>query len=211
MKVEIWSDVMCPFCYIGKRHFENALAKMPFKDKVEVEWKSFQLNPAYDNTSQESLYAYLSRTKGISLEQAKAMTSQVVQMAKGTGIHIDFDRNIPANSFNAHQLLHLAKEKGLQNEMEEMLFEAHFVEGKDTSKLEELIALGTKLNISEQEIKKALTNQSFAEAVKYDIYESKQLGINGVPYFVFDRKYALSGAQPIATFEAAMRQCFEEN
>jgi protein disulfide-isomerase len=208
MKVEIWSDVMCPFCYIGKRHFEKALANMPFEHEVEVEWKSFQLNPTYQNTNQEDLYSYLSRNKGITIEQAKQMTKQVVAMAASTGIAINFDQNIPANSFQAHQLLHLAKEKSLQSEIEEALFEAHFVAGKDISRLEVLIEIAIKLGLDEQEVKTALINQTFAENVQYDIYESKQLGINSVPYFIFDGKYALSGAQPVSTFETALRQAY---
>lgn len=210
MKVEIWSDVMCPFCYIGKRHFESAIEKMPFQNEVEIEWKSFQLNPDYHNTNNEDLYTYLARSKGMSVVQAKQLTGQVVAMANNAGLAIDFEKNIPANSFKAHQFLHLAKSKNLQNEAEEALFKAHFIDGLDISKEEVILNIARDLGVDEIEAQALLKNNKYAEAVNHDIYESKQLGIGGVPYFVFDRKYALSGAQPIETFEAALKQSFEE-
>ena len=210
MKVEIWSDVMCPFCYIGKRHFEKAIEKLPFKDEIEVEWKSFQLNPEYHNTSNEDLYSYLARNKGMSPAQAKQLTGQVVAMAANTGLALDFGNNVPANSFNAHQLIHLAKSKGKQDEAEEALFHAHFMEGKDIAATEVLIEIATKLGLDPEEANTVLQANGFAEAVNYDVYESKQLGISGVPYFVFDRKYAISGAQPVPAFEQAIVQSFSE-
>lgn len=210
MKVEIWSDVMCPFCYIGKRHFEKAIEKLPFKNEIEIEWKSFQLNPDYHNTANEDLYTYLARAKGMSIDQAKQMTGQVKEMAQNVGLELDFDKNVPANSFDAHRFLHFAKSKGLQDEAEEALFNAHFMEARDIAKHETLISIAKELNLTEDETNKALQGDDFAEAVRYDVYESQQLGIRGVPYFVFDRKYALSGAQPIPAFEQAIVQSFTE-
>ena len=210
MKVEIWSDVMCPFCYIGKRHFEKAIEKLPFKNDIEIEWKSFQLNPAYHNTANEDLYAYLARAKGMSIEQAKQMTGQVVQMASNVGLELNFDTNVPANSFDAHRFLHFAKSKGLQDEAEEALFNAHFMGAKDIAKHETLISIAENLGLDKTETQQILQGDDFAEAVRYDVYESQQLGIKGVPYFVFDRKYALSGAQPIPAFEQAIVQSFTE-
>ena len=210
MKVEIWSDVMCPFCYIGKRHFEQAIDKLPYKNEIEVEWKSFQLNPDYHNTTSEDLYTYLARAKGMSITQAKQLTGNVVEMANNAGLSLDFDKSIPANSLDAHRFIHFAKTKGLQDEAEEALFYAHFIEGKDIAKHEELLAIGEKIGLDKTEVNQVLTTNEFGEAVKYDIYESQQLGVRGVPYFVINRKYALSGAQPVATFEAAIKQSFEE-
>ncbi len=210
MKVEIWSDVMCPFCYIGKRHFEKAIEKLTYQNEIEVEWKSFQLNPEYHNTTAESLYDYLARAKGMSVEQAKQLTGNVKQMAANVGLTLDFDHSVPANSFDAHRLLHFAKSKGLQNEAEEALFHAHFIEGKDIANKEELVAIGEKIGLNLVETQQVLAGNDHDEEVRYDVYESQQLGIRGVPYFIFDRKYALSGAQPIETFEAAVKQSFEE-
>lgn len=210
MKVEIWSDVMCPFCYIGKRHFEKAIEKLPFKNEVEVEWKSFQLNPEYQNTTNEDLYTYLARSKGMTVEQAKQMTTQVVTMAKNAGLDIDFGTNIPANSFDAHRLIHFAASKGLQDQAEEALFQAHFIAGKDIAQATVLIDIAKDLGLDADETLAILKGDDFAEGVRYDIYESQQLGVRGVPYFVFDRKYALSGAQPIEAFESAITQSFTE-
>lgn len=210
MKLEIWSDVMCPFCYIGKRHLEQAMETLPFKDEIAIEWKSFQLNPEYHNTTNEGLYDYLARAKGITPQQAKQLTGNVKEMASNVDLNLEFEKSIPANSFDAHRLIHLAKTKGLQNEAEEALFHAHFMEGKDIAQATELVAIGAQIGLDRDEVKAMLQADDFAEHVRYDIYESQQLGIRGVPYFVFDRKYALSGAQPIESFETALKQSFEE-
>jgi predicted DsbA family dithiol-disulfide isomerase len=210
MKVEIWSDVMCPFCYIGKRHFEKAMEALPFQDEIEVEWKSFQLNPDYENVDHEDLYAYLARSKGMSRQQAQQMTLQVADMAKNAGLSIDFSTNIPANSFNAHRLIHFAADKGLQDQAEEALFKAHFVEAKDVANQEELLSIAKELGLEVEAVKKMLDSDEFAEAVRYDVYESQQLGIRGVPYFVLDRKYGISGAQPVETFVEAITKGYKE-
>lgn len=210
MKVEIWSDVMCPFCYIGKRHFEKALNSLPFKQEIEVNWKSFQLNPDYHNTENEDLYGYLARSKGMSVEQAKQLTGNVNAMGNQVGLNLDFDHSIPANSFNAHRLIHLAESKGLQDQAEEALFHAHFMEAKDIAQHAVLAEIGETIGLDKAEIDRVLASDDFSEAVRYDVYESQQIGVRGVPYFVFDRKYALSGAQPIETFEAAITQSYTE-
>ncbi|WP_293297884.1 DsbA family oxidoreductase [Pedobacter sp. UBA4863] len=210
MKIEIWSDVMCPFCYIGKRHLETALATLPFKNDIEIDWKSYQLNPAYENVAKESLYDYLSNSKGISLDQAKQMTTQVAEMASNVGLKLDFEKSIPANSFNAHRLIHFAASKGKQDEAEEALFKAHFTETKDIANLEVLLAIANALGLDQTEVKAMLESNAFEEEVRYDIYESQQLGVRGVPFFVMDRKYALSGAQPVEAFKEAITQGYNE-
>ncbi len=210
MKIEIWSDVMCPFCYIGKRHLEKAMENVPFSNEIEIEWKSYQLNPDYHNTTNESLYDYLARAKGMTIAQAKQMTGNVLEMANKAGLSLDFEHSVPANSFDAHRFLHFAKSKGLQNEAEEALFQAHFIEGKDIANKEIVSAIGQMLGLIKHEIDSVLATDDFAEAVQYDGYESQQIGIRGVPYFVFDRKYALSGAQPVETFKSALTQSFME-
>jgi len=210
MKIEIWSDVMCPFCYIGKRHLESALTELPFKNDIEIDWKSYQLSPDYKNVDGESLYDYLSRSKGISLEQAKQMTTQVSQMANNVGLNIDFENNIPANSFNAHRLIHFAASKGKQDEAEEILFKAHFIDNKDIDQLEVLLAIAAELGLDQTETKSVLESDAFTEEVRFDIYESQQLGVRGVPFFVMDRKYALSGAQPVEAFKQAITQGYND-
>jgi len=210
MKVEIWSDVMCPFCYIGKRHFEQAIEKLPFKNEIEVDWKSYQLNPEYHNTNGENVYEYLSRSKGMPVEQAKQMTNQVVDMAANAGLKLNFDTNIPGNTFDAHRLIHLAAQHGLQDLAEEKLFEAHFVRAKNIEDVNVLLALAAEIGLDETVAAEALNSDQFAEAVRYDIYESQNLGIRGVPYFVMDRKYGVSGAQPVEAFTEALTQSFTE-
>lgn len=210
MKVEIWSDVMCPFCYIGKRHFEQAIETLPFKNEIEVEWKSYQLNPEYHNTNNETVFDYLSRSKGMPVDQAKQMTQQVVDMAKNAGLTIDFGKNVPANTFNAHRLIHLAAKHNIQDLAEEKLFEAHFIQGRDIANLTVLAEIATEIGLDKAEAEQVLKGDQFAEAVRYDIYESQNLGIRGVPYFVLDRKYAVSGAQPVQAFEEALTQSFKE-
>lgn len=210
MKVEIWSDVMCPFCYIGKRHFEQAIDKLPFKNEIEIDWKSYQLNPEYHNTNNETIYDYLSRSKGMPIEQAKQMTKQVVDMAANAGLTIDFDNNIPANTFNAHRLIHLAAKHNLQDLAEEKLFEAHFVNSKNICKTDVLVDLAVEMGLDRADAEEVLQGDQFAEAVRYDVYESQNLGIRGVPYFVMDRKYGVSGAQPVQAFTDALTQSFTE-
>ncbi|WP_343522689.1 DsbA family oxidoreductase [Pedobacter sp.] len=210
MKVEIWSDVMCPFCYIGKRHFEQALEKLPFKKEIEIDWKSFQLNPEYQNTNNETVYDYLSRSKGMPIEQAKQMTRQVADMAANAGLTLDFDTSIPANTFNAHRLIHLAAKHDLQDLAEEKLFEAHFLKGRNIGENDVLIDLAVEMGLDKDEVTAVLNGNEFAEAVRYDIYESQNLGIRGVPYFVMDRKYGISGAQPVQAFTDALTQSFNE-
>jgi predicted DsbA family dithiol-disulfide isomerase len=210
MKVEIWSDVICPFCYIGKRHIEKALGKLPFSSEVEIEWKSYQLNPDYHNTNNEDLYTYLARAKGMTVEQTEQMTIGVEQMAQNAGLQINFANNVPANSFNAHRLIHFAKQNQLQNHTEEALFKAHFINGKDIAKEEVLLAIADEIGLNTENAKAVLQGDEFTEAVKHDIYQAQQIGVRGVPYFVFDNKYALSGAQPVQVFEQALVQSFTE-
>lgn len=201
---------MCPFCYIGKRHLEKAIASVPFGEELNIEWKSYQLNPEYYNVTGESVYDYLARAKGMNTEQAKQLTGNVVDMAKRAGLDLNFDRSIPANSFDAHRLLHLAKAEGLQDAAEEALFNAHFMDGKDIADHTTLLEIGAQLGIEKSTLESLLAGGDYAESVRYDIYESQQIGIRGVPYFVFDRKYALSGAQPMETFLAAINQSYGE-
>ena len=210
MKIEIWSDVMCPFCYIGKRHLEKAMALLPFKNEVEIEWKSYQLNPDYHNTTNESLLDYLARNKGMSVDQAKQLTESVSMMAKNVDLDLDFAKSKPANSFNAHRLLQFAKTKNLQDEAEEALFYAHFVEGKDVANNDVLLAIGEKIGLPKPELTQLLQSDDFSHEVKYDIYESQQIGVKGVPFFLLNEKYGLSGAQPIEAFVEAITQAFND-
>ncbi len=202
---------MCPFCYIGKRHLETALQQFDDADAVDVVWKSYQLdpyiprNPEYKNT-----YAYLAARKGMSYEEAKEMTAGVTQAAANAGLTLDFERAVVANSFDAHRLVHLAQASGLADVTKEGLFRAHFTEGKDVNSREVLIAVGTAAGLAEAEITDLLNSDRYSDAVAHDIREARDIGVRGVPFFVFNRKYAVSGAQPPEVFMQTLDKSFVE-
>jgi len=210
MKIEIWSDVMCPFCYIGKNNFEQALEKLPFKNEVEVEWKSFQLDPTLDPVQSQNTIEYFKEKKGFPAEQAAQMIGQVAQMGKGAGIDFNFEKALIINTFNAHKLLHLAKKYGKANEMEEALFKAHFTDGKNVGDIEELISLADHLGIDKDEARQALVSDQFDYEINQDIQEARNNGISSVPFFVLNGKYAVSGAQPAEVFADALQQTYKE-
>ena len=210
MKVEIWSDVMCPFCYIGKNNFEKALENLPFKDQIEVEWKSFQLDPVLDPKETKTTFEYFKEKKNFPEAQAQQMIGQVTQMGKGAGIDFQFDKALITNTFSAHKLLHLAKKYNKSNEMEEALFIAHFIDGKNVGDLETLISLAGSLGIDKEEVKNILTSEEFDYDVNQDILEARNNGITGVPFFILNGKYAVSGAQPVELFANALQQTYDE-
>ncbi len=210
MKIEIWSDVMCPFCYIGKRKFENALAQFEHKEDVEIIWKSFQLNPDQETTPGKNINQYLAEIKGWSLEQAKSMNDRVTAMAKEVGLECDFDKAVIANSFDAHRLIQLAKKSGKGDAAEERLFKAYFTEGKNTGDREVLIQLGSEIGLDTTQVKEMLESNAYADDVHKDVYEAQQVGVRGVPFFVLGSKYAVSGAQESATFLQALNTTWNE-
>ena len=200
MKVEIWSDIACPFCYIGKRHFEMALKQLPFGDSVEVEWKSFELDPNALPEYEDDLYTLLANKYGQSREWAINSAEYMRQKGKEIGLTFNFDHTKSTNTFKAHQLIHLAKSKGLENEAGEALFEAYFKDGMHIGKIEVLTEVGKGIGLEEQEVTSTLNSDIFGDEVRNDELESQQLGIRAVPYFVIERKYGISGAQPIEHF-----------
>ncbi|TDW96064.1 DsbA family oxidoreductase [Dinghuibacter silviterrae] len=210
MKVEIWSDVMCPFCYIGKRRFEEALQAFPAREDIQVEWKSFQLDPSLRKTTGKSINEYLAERKGMTVDQARQLNDHVTRMAAEVGLHYDFDKAVVAPSFDAHRFSHLASAHGLGDAAEEALFKAYFTEGKDISDRETLVQLGQHIGLDAGEVRAALDSDAFATDVRRDIAEAAELGARGVPFFVLDRKYAVSGAQPTETFTGALTQAYAE-
>ncbi|KGO81140.1 DSBA oxidoreductase [Flavobacterium beibuense F44-8] len=210
MKIEIWSDIMCPFCYIGKRRFEEALATFEWKNGVEIEWKSFLLSPELKTDPNKNIHEYLAEHKNISLEEAKGMNDYVTNMAAQVGLTYNFDKAIPANSFNAHRFLHFAKKHGKQNEAEERLFKAYFTEGKNIDDAQTLLLLAIELELDANKLADAMNNGEFTNDVIADINEAQQLGVRGVPFFVFNRKYAVSGAQESEAFTQTLEKAFEE-
>ncbi len=212
MKVEIWSDIMCPFCYIGKRHYEEAVKQFADANNLEVEWKSFQLDPSIPKpyTEGKSMYQYLAERKGFSLDQSKQMHANVVQMAAKAGLTYDFDKAIVANSWDAHRVIQLAKKQGLGDAIEERFFKAYFTEGKDMADHATLIQLGKDVGLDESRVKQVLDGDEFASEVRGDIQRAQTIGVSGVPFFVFNDKYAVSGAQPSGVFLETIEKSFAE-
>jgi predicted DsbA family dithiol-disulfide isomerase len=210
MKVEIWSDVVCPFCYIGKRRFEQALEKFTDKEKVEVVWKSYQLDPATQHIPGMSIHEYLAERKGFSVEQAKEMNDYVTSMANEVGLMYDFSKTVIANTFDAHRFAHLAVEHNLQDKAEERLFAAYFIEVKNIQDKETLIQLGTELGLEADEVRNVLASNEFSNEVRKDIIDAQNIGVKGVPFFVFNNKYAICGAQATETFLQVLEKTREE-
>lgn len=210
MKIEIWSDVVCPFCYIGKRKMEKALAKFQHKNSIEIEWKSFQLNPDQKTNPAVNTIEHLANSKGWSMEQTREITANVVEMAKAEGLTFDYEKAVVANTRNAHRLIHLAKESGRGDAMKERLLSAYFSEGKNVDDFDTLVELGKEISLEESQIREMLNSEKFDQAVDQDVYESRQIGVRGVPFFVLDRKYGISGAQPDEVFTQNLEKAWTE-
>jgi protein disulfide-isomerase len=207
MKVEIWSDIMCPFCYIGKRHFELALKELDFANELEIEWKSFQLDPTIPKMENPvNAYQYLADAKGISFEKSKTMHDNVVVSAQRVGLTYNFDKAIVANSFDAHRLIQLAKTVGKGDLAEEALFLAYFTEGIDMANIDSLKSIGLEIGLTESELNRVLDTDEYSYDVNQDIQEGQNLGLRGVPFFVIDRKFGISGAQPVEIFVETLKK-----
>ena len=210
MKVEIWSDVVCPFCYIGKRKLEKALENFPARNQLEIVWRSFQLDPEAKPKQGESVDEYLANRKGVSIAEGKRINDSMTVLASEVGLEYHLDTAIVNNTLDAHRLLHLAKIRGLQNQMKERLFAAYYTESQNIGDIDTLIKLGVEVGLNKNEIRTTLLSDKFTEDVALDIYEAKQIGVNGVPFFVFNNKYAISGAQPSDIFQEVLNKVYEE-
>lgn len=210
MKIDIWSDIMCPFCYIGKRKLETALSGFEHKQSVEIVWHSFQLDPAMTSQPGKSTYQYLAERKGQSLEWSVKVHDQVSRTAKEEGLDYRFDKAVVANSYDAHRLIQLAKKHGLGNEAEEALFKAYFTDGRDIADHNVLMQIGIEIGLRVVETGEMLNSDAFSQEVDEDIATANELGINGVPFFVIDNKYAISGAQPSAVFKDGLQVAWKE-
>lgn len=210
MQIEIWSDIMCPFCFIGKHRFENALANFSKKEDIAVTWKSFELYPTIKTDLNISIKDFLINVKKISEEQALQMMEGVSNAANDTDLDLNWENVIVANTRKAHEMLHLAEKHGVQNELKELLFKAYFVEGKNVDDLDTLIHLGNQVGLNTEIINSALDTKQFTEKVNYDVQESQQLGVSGVPFFVLNRKYAVSGAQSEGYFLQALETSYAD-
>lgn len=210
MKIEVWSDYACPFCYIGKQRLQNALDQFPDKDKVEVEFKSFELDPRAPKQTNHDVHDMLSKKYGMSREQAIAMNSNLAGQAKETGLEFQFDTLQLANTFDAHRLTRFAASKGRMDAMAQELFRAYFTDSLLLSDHDTLADLAEKAGLDRQEALEALAGPAYTDEVRADEEEARQLGVTGVPFFVFDRKYAVSGAQSQDAFLQTLQQVWNE-
>ncbi|MET4105576.1 DsbA family oxidoreductase [Hymenobacter sp. UYP22] len=210
MKIEIWSDILCPFCYIGKRRLEKALASFDHAQDVEIQWRSFELDPQANPTPGENQYVRLAKKYGNTEAWARQMSANMAQSAAEEGLAFNFDTVVPANSLRAHRLVHLAARHGRQDAAKERLFKAYLEEGLNINDVPTLIRLATELELPTAEVEQLLTSNQFEQEVRYDEYQAQQLGIRGVPYFVFEDKYAVSGAQPTELFREVLEKVWAE-
>lgn len=210
MQIEIWSDVVCPFCYIGKRKFEQALNEFAHAAEVKITWKSFQLNPNTVTDPESNIHEYLATHKGISLTEATRMNDYVTAMAREVGLEYDFDKAVVANTFNAHRVIHFAKKYDLQGEAKERMLRAYFTEGKNIDDIPTLVELGSEIGLPAAELSQMLHSDALKDEVKYDMSEAQQLRIHSVPFFVFNRKYGVSGAQPVEVFLNTLEKTYQE-
>jgi predicted DsbA family dithiol-disulfide isomerase len=210
LKVQIWSDIMCPFCYIGKRRIEEALSQFEHKKAVAIEWKSFQLDAGFIPSSDDTIAEHLAEKYQKDIDWAQNMLENTTQNAKMAGLDFHFEKTVMANSHNAHRLLHLAKKYNLANELEELLFKAYFTDGKDLNDLNTLSELGILVGLEAEAIAQVLHSDTYSNEVKQDIQEANAIGVQGVPFFVFDNKYAISGAQPATSFLQALEKVWQE-
>ena len=210
LKIQIWSAIMCPYCYIGKRRIEGALAQFNQKDAVEIEWKSFQLDSNFVASADDNIYDHLAEKYRKDREWAKEMVDNMTQNAKNSGLEFNFDKAILANSYNAHRLLHLAKKHHLGDSLKELLFKAYLTDGKNVDDLATLSALGQEVGMDKDLVEGVLNSDAYGDAVKQDIMMAQQIGVQGVPFFVFENKYAVSGAQHEETFVKTLEKVWEE-
>lgn len=211
MQVEIWSDIVCPWCYIGKRRFERALASFGHADSVAVSYRSFELDPAAPASRRGSHAEHLARKYGMSVEQAEQLDQQMTERAAAEGLDFNFGVMRGGNTFDAHRLLHLAKEHGLQVEMKERLMHATFTDGLPIADKPTLADLAAEVGVPAADARDALESDAYAIAVRHDEELAARYGITGVPFYVAGGKFAVSGAQPTEVFQQLLHRAYEES
>lgn len=210
MKIEVWSDYVCPFCYIGKRQLEKAIADSGYEGQIDVEYKSFLLDPTTPVDTEKTVYESLATKYGSSIDEVKKMTANVAARAQEVGLQYNFDEMKAANTVAAHRLTKWAATKGKEKELTEVLLQAYFLQGKAIGRHDELVVLAEQVGLNGEEALAVLQSEQFKENVEQDIYEAQQIGVRGVPFFVFNNKYGISGAQPQQLFEQTIEQAASE-
>ncbi|WP_110927272.1 DsbA family oxidoreductase [Bacillus massiliglaciei] len=210
MNVEIWSDYVCPFCYIGKRRFEKALEQFAHKNEVKVEFRSFELDPNSERNPNMSMNELLAQKYGMSMEQVETSQRNLTEQAAAEGLEYHLDQAVMTNTFDAHRLMHYAAAQGKENEMSERLFQAYFTESRHIGDLQTLTELAKEAGLDQAEALKVLEGTEYTAEVRGNEQEGSLLGITGVPFFVINRKYGISGAQPTEHFLATLNKIWAE-
>ncbi len=208
MRVEIWSDIVCPWCYIGKRRLENALADFPQADQVEIVWRSFQLDPSAPNTPVETVAEHLGRKYGGGPDAGRQMIERTEAIAAEEGMTWRQQEALRVGTLDAHRLLHAAGD--LRGELKEALLHAYFAEAQNVADHETLTRIATDAGLDEVLVKEVLTTDRYADEVEADVRQAAAYGATGVPFFVIDQKYGVSGAQPSDTFRQVLESAWEE-
>lgn len=210
MKIEIWSDYVCPFCYIGKKQLEKAIQDTGFEGQVELVYKSYQLDPTTPEDTNESIYESLAKKYSMSLDKAKEMTQGVTARAKEVGLNYNFDKMMAENTLKAHRLVKWAEQQGDATALVEAILHSYFIDAKRISHDDVLVSIAEQVGLNRDDVLKVLASDDFKADVEVDIQEGLQLGVKGVPFFVLNRKYGISGAQPQEVFEDTLRKVAEE-
>jgi predicted DsbA family dithiol-disulfide isomerase len=210
MRVDIWSDVVCPWCYVGKRRFEAALAAFPHRDRVEVHWRSFELDPRAPRRRDGDRIEHLATKYRIPRDQAEAMDRQITEAARGVGLDLQLARTQAGNSFDAHRLLHLAADHGLADGLKERLLRGYFSEGEPIGDPAALARLAVEAGLPAAEVDDVLAGARYAEAVRADERHAQALGATAVPFFVIDETYGIAGAQPPEVFTNVLERAWSE-
>lgn len=212
MKIEVWSDYVCPFCYIGKRQLEKAIQDSGYEGQIEVEYKSYLLDPTTPVDTTETVYETLSKKYNSSIDEVKKMTAGITERAKEVGLNYNFDDMKSANTVKAHRLTKWveAQHTALSAKFMETVLEAYFLDGKAIGQDEELLSIIEELGLNKEEAEKVLNSDQYIDAVNQDIYEARQVGVRGVPFFVFNNKWGIAGAEPQHIFEQTIEQAAQD-
>lgn len=205
IKIEIWSDIVCPFCYLGLKKLDQALYSTGSTSYFVKEWHSFQLDPEFPAGVSENTTSYLAKRKGVTENEIVQLYSRLIEQGSAYGINFQFDKALTFNTMDAHRLIQWSKSQGKTNELEDELFKAYFTHGTDLSKTENLISICESIGLSEHGAKSALQNQQYSIQIEEDKYTASQFGIRGVPYFIIDERFPISGAMPDTVFENTLK------